>query len=64
MLLQVILALCPMFKAEPVRRLLRLGEAPTSILGAPVVLANVVLHANRGGVFWLGQSDFVAHEQQ
>lgn len=46
------------------RRLLRLGEAPTRILAAPVVLANVVLDAGRSGVFGSRQSDFVAHGQQ
>ncbi|WP_189350078.1 hypothetical protein [Mesorhizobium sp. M1E.F.Ca.ET.045.02.1.1] len=61
--LKVSLALSPMFKAEAVRRLLRLGETPTGIFAAAVVLAHVVLHAGRGGVFGLGQSDFVAHGQ-
>lgn len=64
MLLKEPLAIGPVLKAEPVRRLLRLGKAPSGILAAAVVLANVVLHAGRRGVFRLRQSDFVAHEQQ
>lgn len=61
MLLQEVLAFSPMLKAEPVRRLLRLGKAPTGVLAAAVVLANVVLDASRRSVFGPWKSDFVAH---
>lgn len=54
----------PMLKAEPVRRLLRLGKAPAGVFGAAVVLADEMLDTGRGPMFRLGQSDFVAHEQQ
>jgi hypothetical protein len=64
MLLKELLAFAAVLEAEPVRRLLRLGEAPSGILATAVVLANVVLHAGRRGVFGLWQSDFVAHGQQ
>lgn len=50
-------------EAEPVRRLLRLGEAPTGIFAAAVMLANMMLHIRRRGVFRLGQSDFIAHSR-
>lgn len=43
MLLQEVLAFGPVFIAEPVRRILRLDKAPTGVLAAAVVLANVVL---------------------
>lgn len=61
MLLQEVLAFGPVFIAEPVRRILRLDKAPTGVLAAAVVLANVVLDASRRGVFGLRDSDFVAH---
>lgn len=61
MLLQKLFTFAAVLKAEPVRRLLRPGEAPTGILAAAVVLANVVLHARRRRVFGSGQSDLVAH---
>lgn len=45
MLLHEFLSFGPMLAAEPVWRLLWLGEAPPGIFAASVVLANVVLHA-------------------
>lgn len=64
MLLQEFLTFAAVFETEPVRRLLRFGEAPTGVFAAAVVLANVMLDAGRRGVFGSWQSDFVAHGQQ
>lgn len=57
-------AIGAMFETKPMRLLLRLGKAPTSILAATGMLTEMMLDTGRRQIFGSRQPNFVTHANQ